>query len=123
MLCTALYILMAVGVIWKAYQWFLWNSCKLDFTGKTMFISGGSSGIGEALTKRMIKLGAKKIIIASRRQAELDRVKSECDKPERVQTLTLDLNNPDEVMSKTEKYFQGEEVDIVINNGGVSMRE
>ena len=71
----------------------------------------------------MIKLGAKKITIASRRQEELDRVKSECSKPERVQTLILDLGKPDEVMKVTEKFFASEQVDIVINNGGVSMRE
>mmetsp|Transcript_26109 Transcript_26109/g.32627 ORF Transcript_26109/g.32627 Transcript_26109/m.32627 type:complete len:295 (+) Transcript_26109:19-903(+) len=123
MICTLVYTLIVIGIVYKAYQHYLWATCSLDFSGKTIFISGGSSGIGEALTKRLIGLGAKKIIIAARRQEELDRVKKECASPERVQTFTLDLGSPEEVMKKCEKFFAGEEVDIVINNGGISMRE
>lgn len=70
--------------VYFAYKRFLWMTAKPDYTGKTVFISGGSSGIGEALAKRMEQLGAKKIIIAARRQAEMDRVKSECKNPQIV---------------------------------------
>ena len=66
-----------VGICWKAYQFWQWKMCKPDFTGKTVFITGGSSGIGEALAKRIAILGAKKIIIAARRLEELNRVKTE----------------------------------------------
>jgi len=68
--------------------------CELDFTGKRVFISGGSSGIGEQLAKRMIELGAAKVFIAARRQNELDRVKSEAKDPSRVVTCILDLSDP-----------------------------
>lgn len=88
-----------------------------------MFISGGSSGIGEALAKRMADLNAKKIIIAARRQEELLRVKRECSRPEIIETFTIDLDKPEEVLTKCEHLFAKEEVDIVINNGGISMRD
>ena len=52
--------------------------CRPDFTGRTVFISGGSSGIGEALAKQIVKLGPKRVIIAARRESELERVIKEC---------------------------------------------
>lgn len=100
-----------------------WSTCKLDFTGKTVFVSGGSSGIGEQLTKRLVTLGVSKVIIAARRQNELDRVKSESAKPDLVQTFILDLEKPEEVYQKCKALFEKEKVDLLINNGGVSMRE
>ena len=67
---------------------------KPDVKGKIAFISGGSSGIGEEMAKQMIRLGAKKVIIAARRLNELERVKKETHYPEKVQVFQLDLSNP-----------------------------
>ena len=50
-------LLIAVSVLaglWKIYQRLRWAMCKPHFPGKVVFISGGSSGIGEALAKRMV---------------------------------------------------------------------
>ena len=49
-----------------------------DFSKKIIFITGGSSGIGEELCKQLIALNAEIVIIASRNLQELNRVKSEC---------------------------------------------
>jgi len=57
---------------------------ELSFAGKTIFITGGSSGIGEAMTKRLVQLGAKKVVIASRNIKEMERVKNECIDKSRV---------------------------------------
>ena len=91
---------------------------KPKFDGKTVFITGGSSGIGEELCKRFVELGAKKVIIAARRLAELERVKQECKFPERVQTLVLDLAEPRSCLDLAQRV--GGDVDIVVNNGGIS---
>lgn len=66
------------------YQWL---KCKPEFKGKVILVTGGSSGIGEQLAKRFIELGASKVIIAARTVKELERVKSECKDPSRVQIL------------------------------------
>ena len=104
-----------------------WWLCRPNYTGKVVFISGGSSGIGEALAKRMITLGAKKVIIAARREAELDRVKSECEqianKKGVVQTFILDLGKPEECLRNCQTFFAKEPVDIIVNNGGCSQRD
>lgn len=87
-----------------------------------MFITGGSSGIGEALTKRIVQLNPKKVIISARRIEELERVKKECDNPSIVQPFILDLSDPEKCLAECTKFFEKEQVDIVINNGGQSQR-
>lgn len=74
--------------------------CTLDcFRNSVIFITGGSSGIGEALTKRMVSLGAKKVIIASRNLAEMDRVRKESGAPLGVvECVQLDISKPEEAM-------------------------
>ena len=66
-----------------------------------MIITGGSSGLGEEMAKRFVKLGAKKVIIASRGVKELERVKSESVDPSRVEVMQMDLSKPDECLAQT----------------------
>ena len=51
---------------------------KPNFQGKTIFITGASSGIGECLYYELAKHGAKKLILAARRETELKRVQKKC---------------------------------------------
>jgi len=112
-----------IFVVVQAIRTFRWNHVKLNFAGKTVFISGGSSGLGEEMCKQMIRLGAKKIIIAARRVDELERVKRESGAPEKVQVLQLDLSQPHDVLEKCTSLFANEKVDILVNNGGISQRD
>jgi NADP-dependent 3-hydroxy acid dehydrogenase YdfG len=57
---------------------------------QVVWITGASSGIGEALAYALSAQGAK-LILSSRRAAELERVKSNCACPDDVYTLPLDL--------------------------------
>ncbi|CAG7831316.1 unnamed protein product, partial [Allacma fusca] len=47
------------------------------FRGKIVWITGASSGIGEAIAKQLAEVGAK-IVLSARRTTELERVKKEC---------------------------------------------
>jgi FlaA1/EpsC-like NDP-sugar epimerase len=78
---TVIFVLIVASNLWQKAKWTL---SPLDFTGKVVFISGGSSGIGEQLAKDFINHGAAKVIIAARRTEELQRVKNECMDPSRV---------------------------------------
>ena len=80
-----IYLLILLGIAYKAFELYRWKTAKIGFAGKTVFITGGSSGIGEALTKRFVELGARKVIIASRNVKEMERVKSECIDSQRIQ--------------------------------------
>eukprot|EP01083_Nonionella_stella_P100863 285042_1 len=63
------------------YSYDLYRS-KYDKDGmqdKTVWIVGASSGIGEYLVYELVKSGAKRIILSSRRIESLKRVKQECE--------------------------------------------
>lgn len=90
--------------------------------GKVIWITGASSGIGEALTYQLNALG-NNIILSARRENELNRVKEQCKYPEKCTVLQLDLTNFDSLEGLTAtawKLYDG--IDILINNGGVSQR-
>ncbi len=89
---------------------------------KIIWITGASSGIGEALTYEFNKLGAK-LIISSRNRDELFRVKSNCINQIDVLVLSLDLEDNASLPAKTTdavKIFG--KIDILINSGGISQR-
>lgn len=89
------------------------------FTGKTIWVTGASSGIGEATAKALSAQGAS-VIISARRKEELQRVKTECAHPDKVELLPLDLLNNTEAqkwVSDAWQLFGG--IDILINNGGI----
>lgn len=48
-----------------------------EFAGKVVWVTGASSGIGEALAKKLAKCNAR-LAISARRKDELIRVKQEC---------------------------------------------
>lgn len=87
-----------------------------------IWITGASSGIGEAVAKKFSKEGFQ-VIISARKVQELDRVKSECSFPSDVKVLPLDLVEIDsfEVKAKQAISYFGK-VDIVLHNGGISQR-
>ena len=93
-------ILILLAIAYKIFELYRWKTAKLSFAGKTVFITGGSSGIGEAITKRMIELGAQKVIIASRNVKEMERVKKECLDSQRIQIEQMDLSKPEECLQK-----------------------
>jgi len=92
------------------------------FTGKTVWITGASSGIGEALARAFIQAGAN-VILSARRMEELERVKRSCGAPDRVSLLPFDLAEAATLpaMAETALKMRGG-IDVLINNGGISQR-
>jgi short-subunit dehydrogenase len=61
---------------------------KID--GKTIWITGASSGIGEALTYQLDQRNCK-LILSSRDEEQLKHVKANCKNQEHIKILILDL--------------------------------
>ena len=89
---------------------------------KTAWITGASSGIGEALAKAFVG-GGGHAILSGRNVAELQRVADETCAPERCLILPFDTVDYDGLADKVSKAiaFQGS-VDVLVNNAGISQR-
>ena len=94
-----------------------------DLNNKVIWITGASSGIGEALAYVCAAEGAK-LVLSARRENELKRVAANCKVSlENILILPLDLEhteNIDEVTDKVVKYFG--RIDVLINNSGMGHR-
>lgn len=95
----------------------------MELQNKTIWITGASSGIGEALAYECINAGAK-IIISARRENELKRVADACKTaPENILILPLDLENTQNIEDKVNKVIQKfGRIDILVNNSGMGHR-
>ena len=93
----------------------------MSLTHKVIWITGASSGIGEALAVQAAEAGAK-VILTARREAELQRVKAACINPQNIAVLALDLTAFDATAAaaKAESLFGP--VDVLVNNAGISQR-
>ena len=87
-----------------------------------IWITGGSSGIGESAAQKFSKEGYS-IILSSRNLQELERVKASCTFPEDIRILPLDLAASSDFDQKvvTALSFFGK-VDMLLHNGGISQR-
>lgn len=88
---------------------------------QVVWITGASSGIGEALAVAASAQGAK-LVLSSRREAELQRVKNACANAQHVAILPLDLTDFDaDAAAAAAASFFGP-IDLLINNAGISQR-
>ncbi len=94
----------------------------MTFDNKTVWITGASSGIGEAMAYAFSKANAT-LILSARRQEALEKVKANCSNPDKVHILTVDLAKEDELPSKVEQALAlSPRIDVLVNNGGISQR-
>ena len=88
---------------------------------KVVWITGASSGIGEAMALDAASRGAK-LVLSARREAELQRVRSACADPSRVALLPLDLTAVAAVeAARAAGAFLGP-ADVLVNTAGISQR-
>ena len=95
----------------------------MELKDKIIWITGASSGIGEALTYSCIAEGAK-VVISARREEELKRVADNCKTDsENIFILPLDLEHTEDIEEKVKIVnLKFGRIDILINNGGIGQR-
>lgn len=94
------------------------------FKGKKIWITGASSGIGEALTLNLAAQGAY-LIISSIDPEGLDRVRVACgEKAENITCIPFDLSKSDDIPHIVEDVMGriGGKLDYLFNIGGISQR-
>ncbi|WP_127019126.1 SDR family oxidoreductase [Flagellimonas beolgyonensis] len=90
--------------------------------GKTIWITGASSGIGKSLALALSSRNCN-LILSARNAGALQEVKSLCGNGDNIAVLPLDLNDHEgmnEVVNNALSLFG--KVDILVNNAGISQR-
>ena len=94
----------------------------VDSNDRRVWITGASSGIGEALACAFHQVGAR-LILSARRADELSRVQGRCGGEGQAKVLPLDVTNsadlPDQARTALQ-MFGG--IDVLVNNAGVTQR-
>lgn len=88
----------------------------------TVWITGASSGIGEALARKFSEKGAN-IILTSRRRKELERVSGSCKGSGEKMVLPADITDSASLEKAVRQVLERfGHVDLLINNAGVTQR-
>ncbi len=90
----------------------------MRFRDQIIWITGASSGIGEALAIAWSREGAQ-LVLSARNATELERVRALCANPERHRVLSLDLRDTIAINAAAASVGH---VDILVHSGGVSQR-
>jgi dehydrogenase/reductase SDR family protein 7B len=96
---------------------------KEIFSGKYAWITGASSGIGEALVYKLVELGAT-VIISSNDPPGLERVKAACgNRSIKVTCAPFDLSDTSEIAGLVDQQMKiNGRLDYLLNIGGISQR-
>ncbi len=96
---------------------------KVIFKDKTVLVTGGGSGIGEALAYQFAKKGAE-VILTGRREDQLERVAQKCmSLGARARFKSIDLEKKESIDALAEWLVaEGIQVSFFLLNAGVSQR-
>jgi len=93
-----------------------------DFKDKTVFITGASSGIGEACAHRFAREGAK-MLLCARRKKRLEAVSSELKNKygSEIFTFELDVRHREQTSTKLDALPESwKKIDVLVNNAGLA---
>src|SRR2546428_1152951 len=92
------------------------NDAMNDRTGKSIFITGTSSGLGRATAKLFASRGWK--VIATMRNPERD---AELKNISGVTLMSLDITHPQQIKTAAEQAVAIHSIDVVFNNAGYGL--
>jgi len=90
----------------------------MKVSGRTILITGGSTGIGLAFARKFLEFG-NEVIVTGRRQAALDTVKANFPK---LHTIQSDAGDSQQIAALAERVkAQFPKLDVLFNNAGVGV--
>lgn len=94
-----------------------------DFKGKKVLVTGGGSGIGEAMAYQYAKKGAD-VILTGRNTASLETVRNKCMKyGVKAYCHAVDMEKQETIAALVNWiYTEGHEIDFLLLNAGISQR-
>lgn len=94
----------------------------MPLANRLVWVTGASSGIGEALVRRLDGQGAR-LVLSARREAKLEALRQTLERPDDHLVLPLDLTVPESHPEAVSRVLDTlGPVDVMIHNGGVSQR-
>lgn len=94
----------------------------MRYRDQVVWITGASSGIGEALAVAWSREGAR-VVLSARNRAELERVRNACANPDMHVVRPLDLTSVEDINAAASEVLRDlGKVDVLVHSGGVSQR-
>nr|MBS0036638.1 SDR family oxidoreductase [Saprospiraceae bacterium] len=91
-----------------------------SFTGKTILITGGASGIGKIMGRMVLDRGAAHLVIWDLDKDALDRTAEELSSQGRVSSFKVDVSSLKDIQSAAAEMEKRHlQVDVLVNNAGV----
>ena len=93
----------------------------MDFKGKTVLITGGASGIGKIMGRKVLERGARYLIIWDINEAGMNDVKAEFSSfKANVSGYKVDISKLGDIQENAQKVkSEIGDVDVLINNAGI----
>ena len=95
------------------------DKITFGFNDKTAVITGGAQGFGLDIARRFLKSGAK-VIILDVDSKMLEKAIKDLDNPN-LSSNIVDVSNYKEVEKCTNKITENSNIDILINNAGITL--
>jgi len=92
----------------------------MDFSNKTVLITGGTRGIGKAIADYLYECGAT-LLLTGTRQEQVDRLNAEGSP--RKTYLQVDFSDGQSLKRFTERLKEFDRIDVCVNNAGINIVE
>lgn len=90
---------------------------KIDFSDKTVLVTGATRGIGRQIAEDLLEMGAR-LILTGTKQQEIDSLNARSD--DRQRYIRADFSQRDSLDAFLEELARYDRIDVCVNNAGIN---